>query len=1634
MPNLKIINLENHNNIATALQDLDEGSLNNLEEINLYGSTPTVEDITSLLKAAPSLSEACKKRLMDTHTAPKQTTTTYPNQDENPANSEQRHNPLSYKNFKPSAKDKPFQYTGTQDPRNQKMIIEKFSQYLIEIKERPNMAAKIQDGLCNALSYFFKDLATHDQVLEQWRNFSSHLTRWDGNPQNISTELRLYFDRLSDFVEEYQTNTSQIKTNFIGENLELLSPLMQSKDMAFILSNPWHSVCVRTLANETYQLYDPNNAEVILLQGINALKKQMVLSIGSLISVDHYEGSTPRIEEINRFLAAGGLFPLIFSQNGNELVSQIPLNFPFSQEALEGLLLRSTKGIPVWMDGLQSQHESVRTLTHTLLAQLQRQVPDAKKQLEQSAADIPPYQKHDTACQVIHECPSSNPAEEPLRELLLGILRQQKQTAYKQALSTWSVSTTTSLSIPEYCQQRVSALNPYGQKTQSQLIECQSTDQLQNMAAVLDNYCKHTSRPVFYIDSPEDLICSAAFVQIEPQNPALGHLQKGPGGPLHDFLKKHQTIPREGPVLIVNYERFKPDDVVRFNGLIDAKPNADGTDLPPNTVLIGLTNTESIDYYNGADFKSRFSTLTKCPFTAKQLLTFIPLTPITESASDAETTVINLYRAQDWKSRLLGRWIIEGQSLSYQAGELQKALLTGKPIEIQNGLWEEENFTYFWNKIRQQGIYHSNQWFHVPEKTSIVRSNGYDWQNLCDSLSSIQVGLSEQPTTLVLNSSTLNRFLGDYQVDVTSKSLQKTQGYLDKAKNKRLTVNFTGPLSPDNWAMLLSECSKRAITLALHCAPGVGLPKALNFQNQPPPYVSPWNRKPSNQAVAVIESSDPDTTVALLEQSKRWCVIDVSECQVSDLLLGIRGELCDKTSTPRFEFKQHNGALLHAQTTGQSIILKGHFSVPLVDGLAAFLLEKSKEKPPQGQLLIVSDKTDSFSFLTKRFEHQVTREEKIDCLHEDPALIEQLNAFIELESLSRLKTRAAFLKIQENPNTPSEEAWKGLRHLPQNCVRVAPEPLNLEGSAKLAHDFMAQRKAGVIRALSNRPCIFLAGLSGIGKTTFVERELCANGSGYQLFSGESQLQAWATDTSDQTKVLFLDEANLSPRQWSEFEGLLTQSPGILIGGTFYPLTEKHKVVFAGNPISYGDDRRLAPFFERHTATVLFEPLSKAVIHEKIIAPIFEGQALDIPILSTISNLILDAYALICQASTTDVLISPRELQMMALLAVCNYKNNPNIALITHVQEAIYEIGLPLIPSQNTPLLQQFKQQFKPTETSAELAILADPAFILTPSRQGISRTLQERLQLLNWRKTNEKTLNVDQKYGGLGGLILEGEPGIGKSELITHILTHAGYEKANYSQSHDATQQPYNENHFYSMPVSMSLDDKKALLLQAFNEGGIVIIDEINSSPMMEQFLNALLMGKNPNTGEPAKRVGFMVIGTQNPPTMAGRRIASTALQRRMTTLTVPEYNQAEMKLILLQKTLDADEADALIDCYLERRNYAKAKQLSPVPCFRDLLKLADAQKRASHHAPQTAVAVGVINAVAPGATSTTKQDSYLLMAKRGLTPSGQRTRQEADPGNASHAPLTGTQQRHRLDKARKSNEADASDSEEKKP
>ena len=121
----------------------------------------------------------------------------------------------------------------------------------------------------------------------------------------------------------------------------------------------------------------------------------------------------------------------------------------------------------------------------------------------------------------------------------------------------------------------------------------------------------------------------------------------------------------------------------------------------------------------------------------------------------------------------------------------------------------------------------------------------------------------------------------------------------------------------------------------------------------------------------------------------------------------------------------------------------------------------------------------------------------------------------------------------------------------------------------------------------------------------------------------------------------------------------------------------------------------------------------------------------------------------------------------------------------------------------------------------------------------------------------------------------------------------------------------------------------------------MVIIDEINSSPMMEDLLNHLLMGKTPDGQRPAYP-GFLIIGTQNPASMAGRRAPSTALARRLNTTELNPYPSEEMIEILLKKNLPMEVALSLVGALEKTVAYAKTHHLTPAPTFRDILKMAD--------------------------------------------------------------------------------------------
>lgn len=1070
---------------------------------------------------------------------------------------------------------------------------------------------------------------------------------------------------------------------------------------------------------------------------------------------------------------------------------------------------------------------------------------------------------------------------------------------------------------------------------------------LQSFNITLQAYAKDHHHPIFYAHTPDDLICSAPIVKCLSGN--RGILQEGPGGPLHDFLTKTYDVSVNTPIILVNYANFLPDDIVRFNSLLDKIRSADGTPVPKNTRIVGLIDPHKPGSYQGGDFYSRFGAIQVCPpeIIPELPAVFSPETPV-------ERVIINLCHSITWETQLLGGWTLQAGQLYFEEGELVDALRKNLPIEIQNPP-DDERFDLVLRQARLHQFVQCNNGERIAfsDGQIMLVSDGYAWPEL---LENVAWDSSPKPNAHILNSTLLNGFIENYQVK--DKQLGKYPGLLKQHAGQSLDVFLTQTMTPDQWGFLLNETKKNKVKLKIACAPGVTLPNdfpRVDIENFP--QKTPWDYT-LNERTQLIESTDCDLTVAKIKQQseEKWLIIDVSELSSTDLLNKTDGKLIkqasiDSNDTQRYDFKftQTKKALHKALDANQNVILTGDFSEELDDSLAPFLLARSVVKMSPGKLILVRDKALGYLDGVK---HAVCVEEKIEALkrlgfsEQDFSRIEQENpqAF-EQYDFNQLKTRIFYLK--RNPYKHSNQAWYGFETLPS---ALHLKPFDANTSAQDAQDFIERRSIGVLDALQLRgeaspiaelsmPYVFLAGLTGVGKTTSVE-QIFSNTESI-LFNSERQLLNWATTCDGlENKILFIDEANLSITQWSQFEGLFHQPPSILIDGECYELTPKHKVIFAGNPLSYGDDRSMARLFQRHGNAWVFDPLPTAFIHENIIKPVFETSLLNARQVVELSQELLAVYQFIAECSRDEVLISAREVQMMALLVNHYLREHRQISAERMIDVAKYyarSIGLSLVPASHVP---HFNHRFPPVEIARDPIVikyktLESSLFVNTPSREGILYTLHDFISLQGMRRNN-KTLNDAQAYGGLGGMILEGEPGIGKSEMVVQYLVSQGIHEADI-----ASTTPYAQHMFYRIPISMELDTKKKLLLKAFDEGSVVVMDEINSAPMMEQWLNSLLMGKTPD-GKRPRRAGFCVIGTQNPSTMPGRRQCSTALSRRMQTAYLSAYTAEEILDILQQKGVSSTIALELLQAFQKKSQEARVAHLNPTPTFRDLMNAAD--------------------------------------------------------------------------------------------
>ncbi|EKD92108.1 MAG: hypothetical protein ACD_29C00179G0001, partial [uncultured bacterium] len=785
-----------------------------------------------------------------------------------------------------SLQNKSFRYKGNLT-KSQSMIIEKLCQYLTLTEQHTERIPKIQNGICLALSNFF----ILKQKEKTWDDFLNCIYEWDGRLETLTERLSSELKNLYSFTKiYYESGLITNKTHYLGDNAE---QFFQENRETRVIGNALHAISIYPTATGTWLVYDPNYIDGPKQVSTAELFSTVKKALGNILSVYYADAPpiAPTISNPATFIAEGGLFTLMSSHALDALLSQFPKEDIYSRAELDGILLRHpATGEPAWVRALE--FPATRDLTIDLLQYfIQHNRTDWKEKLRKSAELLTSYHLHEVMTQVIQFFPDNAQKD----DLVAAVREVTPVNHYESRLATWHKKTHVHDSVLSFCKDMTNGL------IKKRLIEFNSTENAQGLRFALEDYChkQKAHHPIFYIHSPDDLVCAAAYIERVGNQ---GIVKKGPGGALYDFLTA-QYDQSAVPILIVNYEKFHADDIVRLNALLDKKRSVDNIPLPDNMVVVGLTNVNNPECYQGSDFYSRFDITEKCPLSSEALQNHIPKITTREKSATESVFHIDLYHAQDWKNRLFGNWMLDNGNLIFKEGVLKEAFAQPYPIVIHNGLWNDAEFRRFWHEIEREN----------PNREYIL-AEGYDWANLvtqCKPLPDTSKNLK------VLNTQTFPEFFYQLHCDSETHQLNYLSGHIEQAKESTiLSVLVTETLSDDEWARLIATCQAQQVTLQITHTENVTLPVALQA------LMSPIFREQHHPSVFFSRDVDA-AAILLVKRRKNVVVMDVTDLHSSDLITRISGSF-DK-DTLKYSFEEKKRALLLELEKGNHVILKGHF-------------------------------------------------------------------------------------------------------------------------------------------------------------------------------------------------------------------------------------------------------------------------------------------------------------------------------------------------------------------------------------------------------------------------------------------------------------------------------------------------------------------------------------------------------------------------------------------------------------------------------------------------------------------------------------------------------------------------------------
>lgn len=951
-------------------------------------------------------------------------------------------------------------------------------------------------------------------------------------------------------------------------------------------------------------------------------------------------------------------------------------------------------------------------------------------------------------------------------------------------------------------------------KAKSCLISASSEHDVQYLAFYLQKELKNQCDAILYVNDPKQFLCQRRELDYE-----TGLLMPGPAGECYQFLQKPGK-----KIILINFNLFDHKAIVQCNSLFDTfNRKIDNISLDSTTYIVGIQNKSDPNAYRGADFISRFDEMFDyLPNIATKEIEETEETEETEDieiADSQQQIAINLYHSANWQS-IFGRYFQdEAGFFRIKPNVLLNHIDQACQLTLHNPPANLPDFERFLTAVKLDlPVYFSGVW-HDTKLWSISCKEGYDYQQIPNEsqwpiylISDISI-LPKEPI-LLINFSHFPQLFESLNYDEATERLIKTDGLLDQLKGQAVNFFIAENLSDDQAAQLVEGIIKADIQPKFFCMENTSLSSILLACSKIIEDECAIDHSHVATNIRLIYSPNPSVSLKKLltnieEGLNSSHVMSVAESTLPDVTYLLNPIIQEQ----KIIFECSISQIAQKLFSGEKVLLVGPIPKIIFNFFKTlflpmpYILWYGKFREITGQLILLTDQKDY-----------------LDGLY-----------------------------YQDDTNTIAAEALPAPLRF-EEATYVNTNDFSIEAY----EEYCITRKELFARALASSPCVVLAGNTGTGKSTFINQ--CAKGNEYEVFFGIDKLLDWINYRDNKIAILFIDEANTHGKNWSQFQDLFNEPRGIWHKGYYFPLSEHHKVVMAGN-LNYKGERNLPTLFtHQDCAHITFTIIPHIALYYQIIKPAMQSIEEPLDIRNKISMIFLNLYDNVNQYSTADyTAITPRDL--ICVLAIWKKLNTmPEFDNFGILQKAelianVFEHWLsPVKKNIDQTKLDDLWNAYQPPNL---------PEFCVVEEHK-------ESLLALQWFLDIRKF-----SHAGIRQLILEGPSGVGKTHMIKSFLARLGYEEYVMTDDEAMMDSANLDLGFYHLPANTSYENKKKLLERAHKQGAVVIFDECNSSLLPENYVNNLLMDGT------ADKPGFFIIGTQNPGYYAGREMTTQAQARR---------------------------------------------------------------------------------------------------------------------------------------------------------